>query len=221
MLACFIAKGAIRSCLGPKNDAERPELRHNCATNTPNGATMAMSSTTDLLQSIRASENGLSLAELLTAHPDIARRTAQRLIAKLIESGQVTARGEGRARRYFGAGAPFGTDTLVGRADSFPHFIPLSADSQDILSYIDQPPEARKPVGYQRDFLDAYRPNVTWYLSEPLRRQLHKMGKTTDVDEPAGTYSRAILNRLLIDLWGGGAINGQWHARSHCDAGTG
>jgi len=31
---------------------------------------------------------------------------------------------------------------------SFPSFIPLSADSQDILAYIDQPPEARKPVGY-------------------------------------------------------------------------
>ena len=33
-----------------------------------------------------------------------------------------------------------------------------------------------------------------------MRRQLHKMGKTTDINEPAGTYSRAILNRLLIDL---------------------
>ncbi|MDX5298694.1 MAG: hypothetical protein LPK85_07060 [Gammaproteobacteria bacterium] len=138
-----------------------------------------MSSTTDLLQSIRASENGLTLAELLTGHPDIARRTAQRQIAKLIESGQVTARGEGRARRYFGAGAQIVTDTLAGRADSFPHFIPLSADSQDILSYIDQPPEARKPVGYQRDFLDAYRPNVTWYLSEPLRLAWRDLIKQT------------------------------------------
>jgi len=46
----------------------------------------------------------LTLAELLTRHPGIARRTAQRLIAKLIESGQVTALGEGRARRYFVAG---------------------------------------------------------------------------------------------------------------------
>lgn len=30
----------------------------------------------------------MTLAELLTGHPDIARRTAQRLIAKLIESGK-------------------------------------------------------------------------------------------------------------------------------------
>lgn len=175
-----------------------------------------MSSNTDVLNSIRASENGLTLAELLTRHPGIARRTAQRLIAKLIESGQVVARGEGRARRYFGAGvgANAATGALATRADGFPPFIPLSADSRDILAYIDRPPEARRPVGYQRDFLDTYRPNETWYLSELLRRQLHKMGRTTDVDEPAGTYSRAILNRLLIDLsWASSHLEGNTYSR--------
>lgn len=173
-----------------------------------------MSSTTDLLNSIQASRSGLTLAELLTAHPDIARRTAQRLIAKLIESGQVTAQGKGRARRYFGAGTRIGTVTMASKTDGFPPFIPLSADSQDILAYIDQPLEARKPVGYQRDFLDAYRPNETGYLSESLRRQLHKMGRTTDVDAPAGTYSRAILNRLLIDLsWASSHLEGNTYSR--------
>jgi hypothetical protein len=60
----------------------------------------------------------------------------------------------------------------------------------------------RKPVGYQKNFLDTYRPNETWYLPDTLRRQQHKMGKTTEIEEPAGTYSRAILNRLRIDLPG-------------------
>lgn len=203
-----------RPRLLPPYGADCHELRHNCATRTSNGAKFAMSSTTDLLNSIRASENGLTLAELLTAHPGIARRTAQRLIAKLIESGQVAALGEGRARRYFRADAQSGSGALATRADSFPPFIPLSADSQDILAYINQPPEARKPVGYQRDFLDAYHPNETWYLSESLRRQLHKMGRTTDVDEPAGTYSRAILNRLLIDLsWASSHLEGNTYSR--------
>ena len=146
-----------------------------------------MSSTTDLLDSLRASENGASLAELLSRHPDIARRTAQRLVAKLIESGQVTALGEGRARRYFAAGAQAGTGTPSARADGFAAFIPLSADSQDILAYVEQPAQARKPVGYQRDFLDASHPNKTWYLSESLRRQLNRMGRTADLDAPAGT----------------------------------
>jgi hypothetical protein len=106
-----------------------------------------MSSTTDLLNSIQASGRGLTLAELLTQHPGIARRTAQRLIAKLIEYGQVSALGEGRARRYFGVGLPPGKGDLMTRADSFPHFIPLSADSQDILAYIDQPPDSAQARG--------------------------------------------------------------------------
>ncbi len=136
------------------------------------------------------------------------------MIAKLIDTGQVAAQGEGRARRYFWAEAQPSGKGIATAVDGFPSFIPLSVDSQDILAYIDQPPEARKPVGYQRDFLDAYRPNETCYLSESLRRQLRKMGRTTDVNEPAGTYSRAILNRLLIDLsWASSQLEGNTYSR--------
>ena len=173
-----------------------------------------MSSAPELLNHIQRSRNGLTLAELLTDCPHIARRTAQRQIARLIESGQVTALGEGRARRYLAPATRAGSSTLAIGDDRFPSSIPLSADSQDILAYIDQPLEARKPVGWQRDFLDAYRPNETGYLSESLRRQLHKMGRTTDVDEPAGTYSRAILSRLLIDLsWASSHLEGNTYSR--------
>ena len=61
-----------------------------------------MTSGSKLLVSIQASVQGITLAELLTQSPNIARRTSQRQIAKLIEGGQIIARGEGRARRYFG-----------------------------------------------------------------------------------------------------------------------
>ena len=173
-----------------------------------------LSSTTDLINRIRAHKIGLTLAELLSQRPDIARRTAQRLIAKLVEGGKLKALGQGRARRYFSADTPPDKVTSTTKADVFPSFIPLSADSQDILRYINQPLQARKPVGYQLEFLEAYRPNKTWYLSEPLRRQLHKMGRTTDVDAPAGTYSRAILNRLLIDLsWASSHLEGNTYSR--------
>lgn len=173
-----------------------------------------LSSTVDLLNSIRAHKTGLTLAELLSQRPDLARRTAQRLIAKLVESGKLEAVGQGRARRYFSVDNTPDKVTSTTQADVFPSFIPLSADSQDILRYINQPLQARKPVGYQLEFLEAYRPNKTWYLSEPLRRQLHKMGKTTDVDAPAGTFSRAILNRLLIDLsWASSHLEGNTYSR--------
>jgi Fic family protein len=40
------------------------------------------------------------------------------------------------------------------------------------------------------------------------------MGRTTDVNEPAGTYSRAILNRLLIDLsWASSHLEGNTYSR--------
>ncbi|WP_246125205.1 Fic family protein [Exilibacterium tricleocarpae] len=104
-------------------------------------------------------------------------------------------------------------DTEAKR-DMFPGYIPVSADSRDILAYVDQPIEARKPVGYQQDFLEAYQPNQTWYLPEPLRRQLRKMGDTGQAQLPAGTYGRAILNRLLIDLsWASSHLEGNTYTR--------
>jgi Fic family protein len=172
-----------------------------------------MPSTADLLFSIQSSLDGVTLAELLARHPDIARRTAQRWLGKLVKDGQIQGRGEGRARRYFAVKNAGSAPDLVEQ-DVFPAYIPLSADSRDILAYVNQPLQARKPVGYQREFLDAYQPNQTWYLSEPLRRQLRKMGDTGQAELPAGTYGRAILNRLLIDLsWASSHLEGNTYTR--------
>ena len=44
---------------------------------------------------------------------------------------------------------------------------------------------ARKPVGYQRDFPDAYRPNETYYLLESLRQQLHSALSENLLPNPA------------------------------------
>ena len=169
-----------------------------------------MSTINELQQSIKESPAGLTLAELLVRHSQVARRTAQRLISQMLAAQLIRVQGQGRARRYFAATA----GQAIAPTDRFPDFITLSADSTDVLAYVNRPLEARKPVGYQRDFLDAYRPNETWYLSESLRRQLRRMGKTADIDEPAGTYSRAILNRLLIDLsWASSHLEGNTYSR--------
>ena len=137
----------------------------------------------------------------------------QRWLGQWAEQGRILAQGEARARRYF----PARTSTLaesIPPMDSFPISIPLSADSLDVLAYVNQPLVARKPVGYQRDFLDAYQPNVSWYLPAPLRRQLLLMGNTAHAHAPAGTYSRAILNRLLIDLsWASSQLEGNTYSR--------
>ena len=172
-----------------------------------------MSASVGLLKSIQSSTTGLTLAELLARDPGLARRTIQRWISQWIAQGLVTASGEGRARRY-GAPAQPAPTSAVPPSDRFPTHILLSADSQDILAYVDQPLQARKPVGYQRDFLEAYQPNVRAYLPESLRRQLHKMGRTAHAHDAAGTYSRAILNRLLIDLsWASSHLEGNTCSR--------
>ena len=172
-----------------------------------------MSAKTILLTSVEESPAGVALAELLARHPELARRTAQRWISRLIAEGRINATGKGRARRYYGARST-APPTAPSEGDIFPDFIPLSADSRDIVIYVDQALEARKPVGYQRDFLDAYRPNVTSYLPESLRCQLFRMGKTVQSHAPAGTYSRTILNRLLIDLsWASSHLEGNTYSR--------
>ena len=171
-----------------------------------------MTTDTTVLHTIQSTPTGLTLAELLIQHPSLARRTVQRWVSQWISAGQIAAYGKGRARRYLPIAAA--TDTPPTRSGSFPTQLTLSADSQDILAYVTQPLQARKPVGYQRAFLDAYQPNISAYLSAPLRRQLHNMGKTSRMSEPAGTYSRAILNRLLIDLsWASSNLEGNTYSR--------
>jgi Fic family protein len=185
-----------------------------------------MNTLNDLEAAIHQSASGLTITALLAQHPTLARRTAQRWLGRLMADGRIVASGAGRARRYLSASTAAvaqGTQGTQGitqeiapkiAPDNFPAFIPLSADSQDILAYIDQPLESRTPVGYQPAFLDAYQPNATYYLSESLRFQLHKMGKTTEAEAPAGTYSRAILNRLLIDLsWASSNLEGNTYSR--------
>ena len=172
---------------------------------------------TDLLQSIHDTPAGLTLAELLALHPGAARRTAQRWLGQAVADGHIVALGAARARRYLpGAALPLEAlgSAHSANGDGFPAAIPLSADSRDVLAYVDQPLAARKPVGYQQDFLASYQPNVSWYLPAPLRRQLHNMGHTAQAGAPAGTYSRALLNRLLIDLsWASSRLEGNTYSR--------
>jgi fido (protein-threonine AMPylation protein) len=167
-----------------------------------------MNSEQALFQTLLKASAGLTLSELLQQHPDIARRSAQRWLSQWLHEGKLTSSKEGRRIRYRAM------PTQSALPSDFPATIPLSADSRDILAYVNQPVSARKPVGYQRDFLDSYQPNRSTYLPESLRRQLHKMGNTGASTRPAGTYGRGILNRLLIDLsWASSHLEGNTYSR--------
>jgi len=78
--------------------------------------------------------------------------------------------------------------------------ISLSEAGTAIRDYVRQAPEARKPVCYDRKFLDRYRPNASFYLTEQDRTHLAAVGHPQIAEQPAGTYAKQILSRLLIDL---------------------
>ena len=91
--------------------------------------------------------------------------------------------------------------------------VPLSPASQDMRAYLSQPLNARKPVGYNREFLDSYRPNETFYLSEEQRAHLAQVGKPNFEEQAAGTYAKQILTRLLIDLsWNSSRLEGNTYS---------
>lgn len=67
--------------------------------------------------------------------------------------------------------------------------------------------------GYNRAFLDSYRPNETYYLDQSLRKELHLQGQAVSRHEPAGTYARHLANRLLIDLsWNSSRLEGNTYS---------
>lgn len=164
-----------------------------------------------LLRALADAPAGLGLEDLTALFPDIARRTLQRHLARLADTQAIRIEGRTRGRRYFAMGAiGHGELTLEGYASD----LPLSIDALTVLRQVTVPIARRVPVGYRRDFLERYQPNVTRYLPEPLRDRLHELGRAPAGERPAGTYARQIFDRLLIDLsWASSALEGNTYSR--------
>jgi len=146
-------------------------------------------------------------------------RTVQRWLAELAAKGRIAAVGKGKSTMYrllapidILAAAP--ETKAPSRETTYETYIPLSEEGREIFSQVRRPRGGRTPVGYERAFLDAYIPNTTWYLSEVTRKHLHRIGETGGFERPAGTYGRAILGRLLIDLsWASSRLEGNTYSR--------
>lgn len=147
------------------------------------------------------------------------RRTLQRRLHKLIDEQRVTTEGESIALVYqliSGSVVPAsGSITLTATATAEAGlYVPVSPEGATIRDQVRRPLMHRHPVGYQREFLEAYQPGTTFYLPESLRRQLHEMGRTPANEQPAGTYARDILGRLLVDLsWASSKLEGNTYSR--------
>ena len=166
---------------------------------------------------VRRNADGVTAREIANALPaDRSVRTLQYRLQRLVEDGRLIRKGERRSTKYHlpaeaaraGAIAPeregWGQDEAV---------IPLSEISAAIQDYLRLPLEKRTPVGYRRDFLDSYQPGTSFYLTQDERAHLATVGKPPIAGQPAGTYARQILNRLLIDLsWNSSRLEGNTYS---------
>ncbi len=160
-----------------------------------------------------ASIDAISSA-LLVAVP---RRTLQRRLAVLVERQELELIGKGRSSYYRikAAIAPTATLTLNDPIKDAPEelYVPIDDESEATKRSVRRPLKDRHPVGYNRDFLDAYQANRTFYVPETARRHLLDMGRSQSEPQPAGTHALSILNRLLIDLtWNSSRLEGNTYS---------
>ncbi len=181
-----------------------------------------------LAQVSGSAPQGAGLEGLHAALPCIPRRTLQRLLADLVQNGQLLRVGKGRATvyqpvqpvqsvlmSYEKTGDDYAYATIrEGNGDDYTAFMPLSDTSRHIIAQLRRPLAARVPVSYERSWLEAYKPNKTFYLDENTRTQLRRLGDTGLTESPMGTYGRDILDRLLIDLsWASSQLEGNTYSR--------
>lgn len=158
---------------------------------------------------VRNHSEGVTARQIAQALPTkLPRRTLQYRLNRMVSAGHLIKEG---ARRWVKYRLPTEVEGVTVRDEAV--VMVLSEGGTEIRNYLKSPPARRKPVGYNRDFLDSYRPNQTSYLSREQRAHLAKVGKPNFTVEPAGTYAKQILSRLLIDLsWNSSRLEGNTYS---------
>lgn len=154
-------------------------------------------------------KGGASIEEVKTASGlDIELRTLQRRLKKLREQGLITLSGKANSARYYLVPKEASQESQ-GRGE----IIPLSSAGRQVLELVSRPEQQRQLIGYKRHFLEIYKPNNDSYLSDDEAEKLARIGKTSMPDQPAGTYAKKILHRLLIDLsWNSSRLEGNTYS---------
>ena len=145
-------------------------------------------------------------------------RSLLRVLTRLARRQRILAKGAGRATRYLPPAIQAtgklvaGTVQVSGEGEVY---VPLTGESGMLRDWVRRPITQRRPVSYDRKLLDSYEPNSTFYLTDAdWRARLREIGRTPLAAQPAGTYARDILNRLLIDLsWASSHLEGNTYSR--------
>ncbi|MBE2249087.1 MAG: Fic family protein [Myxococcus sp.] len=160
-----------------------------------------------LLEVLEMSGSGLTRAELEATGRFDSFNSQQllRALRSLAADGLVRFEGNTRARTYWLQKQA--TPPTAGAE------LALSPEAAEALGQVGQPLHARAPVSYQRRLLDGYAPRETSYLPKTLRERLRGLGKTKDMNQPAGTYARHVLERFLLDLsWNSARLEGNTYS---------
>lgn len=169
-----------------------------------------------VLRAVERFPQGGSIEEITgTLEFRLPRRTLQRRLALLVEQKRLTVEGGGRGSRYRTAVVTKEATQPAGeKREAYGEvYVPISHEAEAIKRAVREPIQNRRPVGYNRAFLDAYRANETFYLSLEIRRHLAELGHSPEGELPAGTYARQIFNRLLIDLsWNSSRLEGNTYS---------
>jgi hypothetical protein len=162
-------------------------------------------------KAVQLQPEGADLGHIAAAlNPPVPKRTLQYRLKYLVNSGRLEKEGDDRWAKYrMAAVIPEKKSAAAAGEEA----VPLSSASKETRHYLSQGIAARRPVGYNRAFLDSYRPNETFYLSEAERAHLAEVGTSNSADQAAGTYAKHILNRLLIDLsWNSSRLEGNTYS---------
>ncbi len=161
--------------------------------------------------------DGMKLEDILLAYPeDISRRALQRKIAKLLSEGTIIAEGKTRLRRYKLSPKEETSTKEVSSLEK--NEVVISKEGAEIQALVRAPIQRRNYVGYNREFLDKYIPNKTFYLDQSTRESLREIGKSPDGFYPAGTFARKIFEPLLIDLsWNSSRLEGNTYSLLETD----
>lgn len=118
-----------------------------------------------VLQRLNQQATFIHLPDLLKKLPrEFAERSVRRWLVELIKEGLVEKQGEKRGTQYR-AIQPI-ESLIVDRKEIF------QPVSKTVLEQIKKPLYERKPVTYHTDWLDTYKPNITFYMPLEIRTQL-------------------------------------------------
>jgi Fic/DOC family len=165
-------------------------------------------------QALKGFKHGASIADIIeAAQIDLEMRTIQRRLETLQKQGHVRTEGRSSGMRYFLVEqSPLKQDSPSTQS-VVTQIVPLSREGEAIQRSIHLPEQKRTPVGYNIDFLFSYRPNIDSYLSSSEKELLARLGKTASLNQPAGTYAKEVLQRLLIDLsWNSSRLEGNTYS---------